>query len=146
MSWKDLDRGIFLVNVVGVVYNPETKKILIGKRNKDEFLPELTWSFPGGRPTYKNSLNMCLKMAVKRNTNIDINVLDCIFARTLPEKPEFLVIYYFCEVIEGSGKPKAMDKFSEVKWVKPTDVEKHFTTSVDPVVMSFLDALEKGEI
>jgi ADP-ribose pyrophosphatase YjhB (NUDIX family) len=146
MNWNDFDRGVFLVNVLGIVYNPETKKILIGKRKKDEFLPELTWSFPGGRPTYKNSLSMCVRMNVKRETNLDVNVIDFIFARTMPEKPEFLMVYYFCEIIEESGKPKAMDNFTEIKWIKPTEVEKHFTTSVDPVVLSFLDALEKGEI
>ena len=146
MDWKSLDRGVFLVNVLGIVYDPKTKKILIGRREKDEFLPELTWSFPGGRPNYKHSLSMSLRMEIKKKTNLDINVLDCIFARTLPEKPEFLSIYYFCEVVEESEKPKAMDKFKEIKWVKPTEVEKYFTTSIDPVVMSFLDALEKGEI
>ncbi len=146
MSWKDLDRGVFLVNVVGVVYDPEKKKILIGKREKDEYIPELTWCFPGGRPTYKNSLSACLRREIKKKTNLDINVIDCFFTRTLPEKPEFLVVYYFCEVLEETEKPKAGDKLTELKWVKPTEVEKYFTTSVDPVVMSFLDALENGEI
>jgi ADP-ribose pyrophosphatase YjhB (NUDIX family) len=146
MEWKSLDRGVFLVNVAGVVYDPKTKKILIGRREKDTFIPQLTWCFPGGRPSYKHSLGMCLRMEVKKKTNLDINVVDCIFARTFPEKPEFLMIYYFCEVVEESEKPKAMEKFKEIKWVKPTEVEKHFTTSVDPVILSFLEALEKGEI
>jgi len=39
-----------------------------------------------------------------------------------------------------------MEKFKEIKWVKPTGVEKYFTPSVDPVVASFLEALGKGEI
>lgn len=146
METKNFDKGVFLVNVVGILYDPKTKKILIGKREKDKFLPELTWCFPGGRPTHKHSLSMSLRMEIKKKASVDVNVLDCIFARTLPEKPEFLLIYYFCEIVEDSGKPKAMDSFNEIKWIKPTEIEKHFTTSIDPVVMSFLDALEKGEI
>ncbi|MEM5792823.1 MAG: NUDIX hydrolase [Candidatus Aenigmatarchaeota archaeon] len=146
MDWKNLDRGVFLVNVLGIVYDPKTKKIIIGKREKDEFLPNLTWCFPGGRPTYRNSLQMSLKMEIKRKTNLDVNVLDCFFARTLPEKPEFLCIYYYCEVTEDSEKPKAGEKFKEIKWIKPTEVEKYFTTSIDPLVMDFLVALENGEI
>ncbi|NCN38836.1 MAG: NUDIX domain-containing protein [Candidatus Aenigmarchaeota archaeon] len=120
--------------------------MLIGKRDKDEYIPELSWSFPGGRPTYKHSLSMSLRMEIKKKTNLDVNVVDCFFARTLPERPEFLQIYYFCEVTGESKKPKAMEKFKEIKWIKPTEVEKHFTTSIDPVVMEFLGALEKGEI
>ena len=37
MEWKNLDRGVFLVNVNGIVYDSKTKKILIGRREKDEF-------------------------------------------------------------------------------------------------------------
>ena len=146
MNWKNLDRGIFLVNILGIVYDPKTKKILIGRREKDEYLPELTWCFPGGRPTYKHSLIMSLRMEIKKKTNLDVNVLDCIFARTLPEKPEFISIYYFCEVVKETSKPKAMEKFKEIKWIKPTEVDKCFTTTIDPVIASFLEALEKGEI
>jgi len=146
MNWKNFNRGVFLVNVLGIVYDPKTKKILIGRRGKDEFLPQLTWCFPGGRPNYNHSLTMSLKMEIKKKTNLDVNVLDCFFARTLIEKPEFLLIYYFCDVVEGSGKPKTMEKFKEIKWVRPTQIEKYFTTSIDPVVASFLKALERGEI
>lgn len=146
MDWKSLDKGVFLVNVLGIVYDPKTKKILIGKREKDEFLPELTWCFPGGRPTYRNSLPVSLMMEIKKKTNLDVNVLDCFFARTLPEKPEFLMIYYFCEVTEESQKAKAGEKFVEVKWINPTEVEKYFTTSIDPVITDFLSNLENGEI
>ncbi len=146
MDWKNLDRGVFLVNVLGIVYDPKTKKILIGRRENDEFLPKLTWCFPGGRPTYKHSLPMSLMMEIKKKTNVNVNVLDCFFTRTLPEKPEFLQIYYFCEVTEESERPKAMEKFKEIKWVKPTEVEKYFNTSIDPIIMNFLEALEKGEI
>jgi len=146
MDWKDFNRGVFLVNVVGIVYDSKTKKILIGRREKDEYLSELTWCFPGGRPTYKHSLIMSLRMEIKKKTNLDVNVLDCIFARTLPEKPEFLLVYYFCEVTGESEKPKSMEKFKEIKWVKPAEVEKYFTTSIDPVIVSFLESLEKGEI
>jgi len=66
MNWKNLDRGIFLVNVLGIVYDPKTKKILIGRREKDEYLPELTWCFPGGRPDYNHSLIMSLIMEIKK--------------------------------------------------------------------------------
>ncbi len=144
MDWKIFNKGVFLVNCLGIVY--KQGKILIGKREKDPYLPKLSWCFPGGRPTYKHSLAACLRMEIKKKTNLDVNVLDVIFARTMPENPELLNIYYFCEVTNENPKQKVGEKFKELKWVKPTEVEKYFTTSIDPVVMSFLQALEKGEI
>jgi len=35
MNWKNLDRGIFLVNVLGIVYDPKTKKIKTKPGHKD---------------------------------------------------------------------------------------------------------------
>lgn len=146
MNWSNFEKGVFLVNILGIVYDPEKKKILIGRRGKDELVPELTWSFPGGKAGYKHSLPASMRMGIKRKTNLDVNVIDCIFARNLPENPEILLIYYFCEIVEDGDRPKAMDDFGEIKWIKPTEVEKYFTTSIDPVVMDFLSALEEGEI
>ncbi|KKR32929.1 MAG: hypothetical protein UT66_C0050G0004 [candidate division CPR2 bacterium GW2011_GWC1_39_9] len=37
MNWKDEKEGIFLVNVLGIIYDPKTKQILIGKRVNDKY-------------------------------------------------------------------------------------------------------------
>lgn len=144
IDWSKFDRGVFLVNCLAVVH--KNGKILIGRIEKDPYIPELTWCFPGGRPFYQHSLTNSLRMQVKLKTNLDINVLDVIFARNFPEKPEFLNIYYFCEVVEDSEEEKPGEKFKELKWVKPTEIQKYFTTSIDPVIMNFLEVLEKGAV
>ncbi|UCD03702.1 MAG: NUDIX domain-containing protein [Candidatus Woesearchaeota archaeon] len=140
MDWNSFDKGIFLVNVLGIVYDPDTKKILIGRRENDEQLPQLTWCFPGGRPEYEKDLEEYLKQQVKIKTNLDVDVKKLIFARIMPEKKEFLLIYYLCKV-EGR-EAKAQGKFVEVKWVKPTEVTNYFTTSLHPKVFEFLKTLE----
>ncbi|MCX6774860.1 MAG: hypothetical protein NTY99_02090 [DPANN group archaeon] len=38
LNWADFKRGAFLVNVLGIVYNPKTKKILIGRRENDPYV------------------------------------------------------------------------------------------------------------
>src|SRR3989344_1309691 len=110
MEWEKLDRGVFLVNLVGVIFNPKTKKILIGKRENDPYLKKLTWCFPGGRPNYDEELEGVLKKEIKIKTGLKVESLGTIFAKTYPEKREFLTIYYLCEVL--SGKEKAGEKFS----------------------------------
>jgi len=140
MEWKQFDRGVFLVNVLGIVYNPKTRKILIGRRENDPFVKELSWSFPGGRPGYEKDLEDYLKHEIKIKTGLEVDVKQIVFARTYTEKREFLSIYYYCEVVDG--KEKAGEKFVEVKWVKPTEVKKCFTTSIHPQLLEYLKTLE----
>lgn len=140
MDWNQFDRGIFLVNVLGIVYNPKTGKVLIGRREKDPYFKEISWCFPGGRPAYKDDLEFYLKRQVKTKTGLEIDIKKIIFAKTYPEKREFLSIYYYCEVI--GGKEKADELFAEIKWVKPNEVQKYFTTSLHSKILEFLKTLK----
>jgi len=139
MDWNKFDRGVYLVNVLAIVYNPKTRKILIGRREKDPYIKELTWCFPGGKPSYKQDLEFYLKERVKEKTNLDIEVKKVIFAKTYPEKREFLSIYYLAEVAGGEEKPG--DKFIEIKWIKPHEVKDYFTTSIHSKLLEYLKTL-----
>ena len=136
MNWEEFDRGVFLVNVLGIVFNPGTKRILIGKREKDPYVPELGWGFPGGRPEYGEDLEESLKREIKKKTGLKVESLGAVFARVPEEKNEFLLIYYLCEAI--GGKEKAGEKFKEIKWVKPEELEKYFTTSFHPKLKEYI--------
>ncbi|MEM5879406.1 MAG: NUDIX domain-containing protein [Candidatus Aenigmatarchaeota archaeon] len=140
-NWVQFDKGIFLVNVLGIIYNPRTGKILIGRGEKDPYIKQLTWCFPGGRPVYGEELEDALKHQIKIKTGLDVEVKGTIFAKTYPEKREFLSIYYICEVV--GGKEKVGKELVELKWVRPTEVKKFFTTSLHPKLFKYLKALEK---
>lgn len=140
-NWNEFDRGIFLVNVLALVYNPKTKMILIGKRKKDPYIKELSWSFPGGRPSYKEDLEKYLELEVKKKTNLGVTVKKLVFAKTYPEDRRFLSLYYIVEP-KRIGKEKAGEKFVEIKWIKPMEVKKYFTTSIHPEIMKILKMLK----
>lgn len=140
MDWTQFDRGIFLLNVLGIVYNSKTRQILIGKRENDPHIKELSWTFPGGRPAYQEDLEFYLQHEIKVKTGLVVDVKKIIFAKTYPEKREFLSIYYLCEVIDGNEK--AGEKFSELKWIKPIEIQKYFTTSISPKLLEYLKTLE----
>ncbi|MFW5846908.1 MAG: NUDIX hydrolase [Nanoarchaeota archaeon] len=131
------DKGIFSVLVLGIIYNPKEKKILIGKRENDPDVPELTWSFPGGRPKYNEELENAVKREIKEETNLDVESLGSIFAKVYPEKKDFLAIYYLCEKI-SDNKEIPGDNFSELKWVSPEELEKYFTTSFHPRLKEYI--------
>src|SRR3989338_2000466 len=135
LNWKKLYRGVFLVNALGIVFDTKTRKILIGKRENDPYIKQLGWCFPGGRPQYNEELEKGLKREIKKKTGLNVESLGAVFAKTYPEKREFLSIYYLCEVV--GGKEKAGEKFIEIKWVKPEELKKYFTTSFHPKLKEY---------
>lgn len=100
----------------------------------------MSWSFPGGRPAYEKDIEDYLKIEIKKKTNLEVDIKKLIFAKTYPEKREFLSIYYLCEAVPGNEK--AGEKFTEILWVKPTDVQDYFTTSLHPRLLKYLKSLE----
>jgi len=139
-DWDEFDRGVFLVNVLAIIHNPKTNQILIGRRKEDPYIKKINWCFPGGRPAYDDELEDYLKPEVKKKTNLTIDVKEIIFARTVTENRRFLLIY-FLAIPKNVGKEKAGEKFVEIKWVKPTEVRKYFTTSIHPRILKFLKKL-----
>lgn len=140
MDWSGFDKGVFLVNVLGIVKDPKDGHVLIGRRENDPYIENLTWCFPGGRPGYEDDLEDYLKERIKKKTGLDVEVEDIIFARTFPDKKEFLLIYYVCTVI--GGEEVAGGNFAELKWVKPEELEEHFTTSIDSRLLTKLRTIE----
>jgi ADP-ribose pyrophosphatase YjhB (NUDIX family) len=136
MKLENFDKGIFLVNVLGIVFNTRTKKILIGRKENDPYVPKLSWCFPGGRPKHNEGLEEAAKREVKEETGFTVESLGPIFARILPEQKNILLIYYLCEVV--GGKEKTSDEFTEMKWVTPEELEKYFTTSFDPKLKEYI--------
>src|SRR3989344_2505595 len=65
-----------------------------------------------------------------------IKILGCVFARIFKENKKVLLMYYLCETISRSIKPKG--DLEELKWVSPEGIEKHFTTSLDSRLKEYL--------
>jgi len=142
INWSQFTRGVFMVNCLAIIFDSKTGRILIGKREKDQYIKKLGWGFPGGRPGYKQNLEDYLKLEVKKKTNLKIKVKNVVFAKTYPEDRRFLSIYYLAEVI--GGKEKTGEKFVDIKWVKPQELKKYFTTSLHPQLYSIIVNLSKS--
>ena len=140
IDFSKFSKGIFMINLVAIVYNPDIKKMIIGRREQDQFVPELTWSFPGGRPTYDRDLEDSLKDEIKKKTGLEAEIKKIIFARITPElNGKQIIIYYYCET--SQNKAKAGEKFSEVKWILPKEYKEYFKTSIHPEIRGFLKGL-----
>ncbi len=126
----------FTVILLGVVFDPKNKKILIGKRENNPHIAKLSWCFPGGRLNYSEEMDSTLKQKIKEKTGLDVKNLGSIFSKTYPEKKEFLAIYFLCEAV--SEGEKVGGDFVELKWVKPEELENHFTTSFHPHLKEYI--------
>ena len=126
----------FKVILLGVIYNPSTKKILIGRRENDPHIPKLSWVFPGGRLNKGENLGKSFKERIQETTNLEVANLGAIFAKTYPEKENFMAVYFLCEI--RSGEEKAGGDIKELKWVDVEELEKHFTTSFHPRLKEYI--------
>jgi len=133
---KDFDKGVFLVNLLSVIYDPKKKKFLIVRRENDPHIKELSWCFPGGRPDYGERLGVGIKRIIKESMGYNVEILGEIFSKVYPEKEEFLSIYYLCEIT--GGEESLSKKFKESKWVDPEELESYFTTSFHPRLKEYL--------
>ena len=137
-----MEMDSFNTILLGVIFDPAKRKILLGRRENDPYIKELTWVFPGGSLNYEEDLDAALKKKIKEKTGLDVKNLGAIFAKTYPEKKEFLSIYFLCEAV--SGEEKAADDLVELKWVKPEEVENYFTTSFHPHMKEYILNLKKS--
>lgn len=130
------DKQKFEVVILGIIFDPKTKKILIGRRENDPNIPELTWCFPGGELLVGEEIDAALKKKVKLKTGYDIKNLGTFFSKTYPEKSNLLAVYFLTQVFEGEEKPG--DDLIELKWVEPKELENYFTTSFHKKLKKFL--------
>lgn len=129
----------FYPYVLGIIFDPQNKKILIAKTKNSDHLPGITWGFPGDRVRIGEELEEALKRTVKEETGLEVESLGVIFAKTYPEKRDTISVYYLTEVV--GGEEKAGENISELKWVSPKELQLHFTSSFHPKLREYLEGL-----
>jgi ADP-ribose pyrophosphatase YjhB (NUDIX family) len=130
----------FNVVVIGIIFDPAKKKILIGKRENDPHLESLEWCFPGGRLNNGEEVDKALKLHVKKKTGYEVKNLGAIFSKVMNEKPNMLTVYFLTEVFRGEESPG--DGIKELKWVDPEELEGLFKTSFNSRLKEYLISLK----
>ena len=108
----------FNVRVVGILFDPAEKKILVGK-NKGEG----HFSFVDGELKYEEELDLGLKRVATEKTGYVVHNLGVIFVnnRIGGENTDTLELYFLCEVKKGEEKPG--EKVEELRWIKAEEFE-----------------------
>jgi len=108
----------FNVKIIGILFNPSAKKILIGKKKGDKNL-----SFLEGDLRYEEELDVGLKRVAKEKTGYIIHNLGAVYAENRLKDKQALRIYFLCEATEG--KETLGKNVEELKWINPKEIEKH---------------------
>ena len=144
--WEFRSASDLNVVVVGLGIIVKDGKVLIGARNKkDPWVDNLSWVFPGGQMHTLN-FNEEIKKNIKKETGLEVNVKALVTSRIHPDSGfknvQIVALYFYCEPV-SKKEEKSGKNLSKLKWVKPSDVFKFFTTSVSDEVTKFLIMIEK---
>lgn len=113
-----MDNLKFNIKVIGVLFNPQEKKILVGK-NKGEKL----FSFVDGKLKYDEELDQSLKRIIKEKTGYEVHNLGTIYAnnRINGENTDSIELFFLCEIEQG--KEKLGENVEEIRWIKAEEFE-----------------------
>lgn len=107
----------FKVKIVGILFSPKARKILIGKNKGEKNL-----SFLEGELKYNEELDVSLKRVITEKTGFIAHNLGAVYARNKLDKKDELQIFFLCEVTEGTEKPGV--NVAQLSWVKPKEIER----------------------
>jgi len=139
-SEKNVRDNSFRVEVMGLIFDPKKRKVLIAKEEGNPYVNKTIWRFPGGKVSHKDKIESSLKKHLKEKTGYTTAVLGSVFARIPPEKKDLLLIYYLCEIVKGKEKPAK--SFTELKWVSPTELKNYFTTKLEPALKECINHIK----
>ncbi|MFH1151979.1 MAG: NUDIX domain-containing protein [Nanoarchaeota archaeon] len=126
----------FNVIILGIIFDPKNKKVLIGRRENNPHIPELTWCFPRGRAIHGEDVDKTLKRNVKAKTGYKVKNLGTFFSETYLGEEDMIGIYFLTEVFEGKEKPGG--NFIKLKWIHPKEIDKYFTTPIHKKLKEYL--------
>lgn len=106
----------FKVKIIGILFSPKARKILIGRNKGGEVL-----SFLEGELKYNEELDVGLKRVAKEKTGYKVHNLGAIYAENMLKNKDELRLYFLCEATEGKEVPGP--NVEELKWVSPKKIE-----------------------
>ena len=124
----------FKVKIIGVIFDPKKRKILIGKNHGDE-----NYTFLDGTLSPEEELDKELKRITKEKTGFIIHNLGSIYAENHLNNKEELRLYFLCEATEG--KEKLGKNVKEIVWIKPSEAEKKLETKFPTRLREFILSL-----
>ncbi len=130
-----MEEAKFYVKIVGIIFDPKRRMLLVGKNFGDE-----RYSFLEGNLTHEEEMDKTLKKVTKEKTGYKIHNLGAIYAENVLSNKEKLKIHFLCEATEGKEKPGK--NVQELVWVKPSQIENKLGVKLPTRLREYLIGLE----
>lgn len=124
----------FRVKIIGILFNPLARKVLIGKNKGDK-----NFSFLEGDLRYEEELDIGLKRVAKEKTGYIIHNLGAVYAENRLKDKQALRLYFLCEATEGEEIPGK--NVAELKWINPKEIEKQLKKKLPTRLKGYLFGL-----
>lgn len=130
---------------LGIIQRPDGKILIGARKEKDEWVKNLSWVFPGGKMDSLDFDNQ-LKVKINKETNLNVTIGSLIASRIHPgsgfKNMQIVALYFYCKT-DSKLSEKAGGGLKELKWIQPYEVFKYFTTSTSDDVSKFLITLDR---
>jgi ADP-ribose pyrophosphatase YjhB (NUDIX family) len=130
-----MEKELFYVKIVGIIFDTTKREVLIGKNPGDE-----NYSFLEGDLNHEEELDDCLKRTIKEKTGYKVHNLGAVYAENMLQDKDKLKLHFLCEISEGEEVKG--HTVQELKWVKPSEVEKHLGVKLPPRLHEYVTNLE----
>lgn len=130
-----MEKELFYIKIVGIIFSTTTRRILIGKRKDDE-----NYSFLEGDLNHDEELDACLKRTVTEKTGYEVHNLGAIYAENKLKDPDKVKLHFLCEVKSGEEHPGK--NIEDLKWVKPSEVEKYLGVTLPSRLHEYVTNLQ----
>ena len=130
-----MEKELFYIKIVGIIFSTSTKRILIGKNKGDE-----KYSFLEGNLTHDEELDACLKKTVTEKTGYIVHNLGAVYSENRLQDPNKVKLHFLCEVKGGEENPG--ENVEELKWVRPSEIEEYLGVKLPLPLHEYVTNLE----
>lgn len=133
----------------------KNKKVLLGLRNIDskkassDLHGEGTWTFPGGKLDFGESIYDCAKRELKEETNLDLLTCKVIcINNNIVKEAQYITFGILVNKFKGKIKTMERDEITEWKWFKLDKLPKNLYSPTKKILdmykkKRFFDIKEK---
>lgn len=130
-----MEKALFYVKVVGIIFDTTNRKILIGRNS-----PEENYSFVEGDLNHDEELDACLKRTILEKTGYKVHNLGAIYSENMLQDKSKIKLHFLCE--RKSDQPDQEGSVKDIIWAKPSEVEGHLGVKLPPRLHEYVTNLE----
>jgi mutator protein MutT len=121
--------------------------ILLGKRNEGNILGGGSWTCPGGKPEFGESIVDAVKRETEEETSIKLNEMNLAsVSNDIAYGSHFVTLGFVCKEFDGQPKVMEPNKITEWKWFSLNELPKPLFLPSEKLINNYKEGkIYKGD-